>query len=140
MKQIAVLLVTVVSLLPEVATACTVDDPCDPTSSSRYGEPVKLSPGNLRGRLIHCELPTLPSTLDAQGTVVLRVLVSPKGNVECTKVIYGLDLLNKAAIVAVKKWRFRPIIVKGKSVAMLGVVAVLVSWDADRMRKHCKTE
>ena len=140
MKQIAELLIVVISLLPERVIACIQGDPCGPKSSSEYGEPMKLSPGELRKRLIHCELPRLPGDIDAQGTVVVQLLVTTQGTVGCIKIMRGDTLLNEAAIVAVRKWTFRPLIVKGKAVPMLGLVAVYVSWDADKMRKECKKD
>ena len=142
MKQIAVLLIGVISLLPERLIACTRDDPCDPTSSSQYGEPVKLSPGQLRKRLIHCELPRLSGALDAQATVLVQLLVTPKGTVGCAKMIRGSDLIevNNAAMIAVKKWIFRPLKVTGKAVPVRGFVSVFVSWDVDKMRKDCKKD
>ena len=138
MKPIAVLVLSLVSFLPEGVMACKEDDPCEPTSSSQYGNPVKLSPKELRKRLIHCEQPRLPGTLDAQGTVLVQLLVTPKGRVGCAKIIHGHTLLKEAVIVAVKEWTFRPLMVKGKPVPVLGVVGVFVSWDFEKMRKHCR--
>jgi hypothetical protein len=58
--------------------------------------------------------------------------------VGCAKIIYGHDLLNEAAMTAVKKWTFRPLLIKGKAVPVVGIVGVFVSWNTEKMREYCK--
>jgi hypothetical protein len=54
--------------------------------------------------------------------------------------IRGSDLIevNNAAMIAVKKWIFRPLKVTGKAVPVQGFVIVFVSWDVGEMRKYCR--
>ena len=51
-----------------------------------------------------------------QGQVSLKILVSETGDVENVEVISGDPVLAKAAIEAVKKWKFKPFIKNGKPV------------------------
>ena len=98
-----------------------------------------MSTPDLRRRLIHCELPRVPGDINAQGTVLVQILVMSDGTVGCIRIITGHPLLREAAMVALRKWTFRPLIVKGNGVPMLGLVPVLVSRDTDKMTRHCMT-
>ncbi len=60
-----------------------------------------------------------------EGTVVLRVVVSPEGTVEEPSIVMPLGLgLDEKAIEAVKKWRFEPGTKDGKPVAVVANVEV----------------
>jgi len=50
------------------------------------------------------------------GTVVLHVIVAADGSVQSAACVSGPDLLKQAAIDAVKKWRFKPILLNGEPV------------------------
>lgn len=63
--------------------------------------------------LVHTEKPEYPPIARVnyiQGTVHLKITVSPKGKVVEAHVIKGEPLLAAAAIKAVRKWRYRPYI------------------------------
>jgi TonB family protein len=60
----------------------------------------------------------------AEGTVELRVLVDPKGNVVRTETVQGVDLLTSAALKSVAKWRYRPGFKDGTPVAVWLPVSV----------------
>jgi protein TonB len=51
-----------------------------------------------------------------QGDVLLQATIDTKGNLTNLKVVQGDPILVKAAIDAVKKWRYRPFILKGEPV------------------------
>jgi len=51
--------------------------------------------------------------LKRQGTVVLRVLIDENGRVNQVLVVTGVDQLTEAAVVAVRKWTYRPALKRG---------------------------
>jgi protein TonB len=55
------------------------------------------------------EYPEMARRAQIEGTVIVKVLVGPDGNVKDAQVIQGVNpLLNKAAIVAARKCKFIP--------------------------------
>lgn len=63
-----------------------------------------------------------------QGLVVMEAVVMPDGSVGRVRITRSLDSafgLDEEAIVAVKKWRFRPAMYRGEPVAALVVVEML---------------
>ena len=49
----------------------------------KQGKPVRLSSAETKKRVVHCEIPKLPGTVDAEGMVLVMVLINPDGEVEC---------------------------------------------------------
>ncbi|HUM06099.1 MAG TPA: energy transducer TonB [Terriglobales bacterium] len=63
------------------------------------------------GNLIHRVQPVYPviaRTAGVQGAVILRAVVSKTGTIEQLTVVSGSPLLIKAALEAVRQWRYRP--------------------------------
>jgi TonB family protein len=58
------------------------------------------------------------------GTVVLRVRVSPEGDVDDVTVVTSVPALDHAAVAAVRRWKYRPARVGGRPVAAFVTVAV----------------
>jgi TonB family protein len=52
--------------------------------------------------------PNIARRLDITGTVRVQVVVSPSGDIENSTVVGGHPLLVKAAMDALKKWKFEP--------------------------------
>jgi protein TonB len=79
--------------------------------------------------LIHRVEPIYPKAALAakiQGTVVLKALISARGDVQNIVIISAAHpLLNKSAIEAVGNWKYRPATVKGKPVAVYFQVTVV---------------
>jgi TonB family protein len=70
-------------------------------------------------------LPPYPSEAASQhvhGEVAMDVTLNEDGTVQAVKVIEGNPLLSSAATEAVKRWRYRPLTVKGKLVNSIVVV------------------
>ncbi len=70
---------------------------------------------------------TYPATAKeahVSGTVVLRIVVGPKGNVTQVKPVSGPALLRGAAESCVQQWKFRPFMRDGKAVAATGNVSM----------------
>lgn len=67
--------------------------------------------GELNRKIKAKVAPTYPEAarqLEITGTVRIQVLVAPNGEVEDAKVVGGHPLLVKAAMDALKKWKFEP--------------------------------
>ena len=64
--------------------------------------------------------------LKEQGTVVLDVLLGPDGRVEriAVRTSSGHARLDKAALDAVRRWRWSPMLRDGQAVAVRGLVEI----------------
>lgn len=51
-----------------------------------------------------------------QGTVILTAKISKNGDITDLQVVSGEPILAKAAIDAVRQWKYRPYLLKGKPV------------------------
>jgi protein TonB len=81
--------------------------------------PVRISGMVVEGLLIDKRLPVYPAIAKAtgtQGTVVLAASISRSGTIENLRVISGSQMLQQAAIDAVKAWRYRPYLLSGEPV------------------------
>jgi len=79
--------------------------------------PVDLSEATARALLAQQVEPTYPESARAsrqQGTVVLQVLIGRDGAVEEVKFLQGSLAFARAAIDAVKQWRFKPYSFNGR--------------------------
>ena len=82
---------------------------------------VELSPEVAEGSLLHRVEPEYPEAARQQrmqGAVVLDVRIGRDGAVQDANVVSGQRVLADAAIAAVKQWRFKPQVVKGRPVEM----------------------
>ncbi|HSE43556.1 MAG TPA: TonB family protein, partial [Acidobacteriota bacterium] len=85
------------------------------------GQVVDLTPDVVKPEILSRVNPTYPPIAQqkkVEGTVIIGVLISERGDVAEAKVLrsaggYGL---NEAALTAVRKWRFRPAVKEGKRV------------------------
>jgi TonB family protein len=102
------------------------------------GKPLRVKTSELMKRVIHCEIPKLPGNVCAKGNVIVRVLITPEGKVECAKAIHGHPLINKAALEAVKHWTFKPLVINNKPVAFLGLLSIYVSYDTRESKAPCQ--
>ena len=102
---------------PVVATAVQMLPVSTPVPQlPQFSEPVHLSEGAARAMLIHSVDPVYPPEAAAQklqGPVVLQAMISRDGSVEDLKIVRGYFVLGRAAIAAVKQWRFQPYSVNG---------------------------
>jgi TonB family protein len=91
-----------------------------------YGKSISV-PTTKRAvpKLLSKVLPACPPEARREqvwGDVVMDVTLKEDGSVEQVNVIDGPALLAEAATTAVKQWRYRPLLVKGKSVLKFVVV------------------
>jgi TonB family protein len=97
----------------------------------QFSEPVALSEDAARALLMHTVNPVYPPEALAQklhGAVVLQALVGRDGIVEDVKIIRGYFLLGRAAIAAVKQWKFQPYNVGGHTASTQTVITINFSY------------
>ena len=95
-----------------------------PTLPSR----VRISPGVLGGMVISKPTPVYPADAlqaDVQGTVILEVVISRAGTVETVKAVSGPAPLFRAAIDAVRTWKYKPYLLDGTPVEVVSTVSVV---------------
>lgn len=108
---------------PEV----TVAGPPSPTPPA---PPPRIeSVGDLSSKMIRAEPPRYPiesRRKREQGTVVLSVILAPDGSVADISVATssGFASLDKAALVAVRRWRWSPTLRSGAPVMVRGLVEI----------------
>ncbi len=86
-----------------------------PPAPKPVAHPPRIS-RMMEGNLIHRVQPLYPTTAKAariQGSVVLRAVISKEGTIENLAVQSGHPMLVKAAIDAVRQWRYRPYLLNG---------------------------
>ncbi len=82
------------------------------------------------------EYPKLAKLAGIQGTVYLKLLIDEKGNVAKAKVEKGVkDMLDEAALTAVKAAKFSPAMVKDKPIEVWVVLPIAFKLDADNSKK-----
>jgi len=80
---------------------------------------VNISPGVAQGMLSSKTPPVYP--IDAKkagvtGTVVLTAVIGTDGLIKDLQIVSGPDLLQQAAIDAVRQWHYRPYLLNGQPV------------------------
>ncbi len=93
----------------------------------QVSEPVPLSEETARTLAIHTVAPVYPPEARAQrlqGAVALQAVIARDGSVKDLKILHGYFLLGRAAIAAVKQWRFRPCTLEGRPVETQTVITV----------------
>ena len=102
-----------------------------PQPSQQFSEPVALSEEAARAMLVHIVNPVYPSEALAQklhGPVVLQAVIGRDGSVEDLKIVRGYFILGRAAISAVKQWRFQPYSISGRAAATQTVITINFSY------------
>jgi TonB family protein len=99
--------------------------------TQQFSEPVAVSESAARAMLVNTVDPVYPPEAAAQklqGPVVLQALVGRDGRVEDLKIVRGYFVLGKAAIAAVKQWRFQPYSLNGHAAATQTVITINFSY------------
>lgn len=85
-------------------------------SSSESSDAVCLSAKETRGHVNHVE-PLQPSGLgkglNLAGTVIVEIRFEPDGKVACVRARSGHPIAISAAMVALPKWTFKPVVLNG---------------------------
>ena len=90
-------------------------------------ETIHVAPDIQQAQLIYQVRPVYPKlALEAriQGTVRLRAEISKRGAVENIRLVSGHPLLVKAAMDAVRRWRYRPTYSLGRPVRVRTAIDV----------------
>jgi len=88
---------------------------------------LNISQGVSQGLLIKKVQPTYPRNalaMHVEGAVQLMATVSTSGNITSVKVLSGEQLLTKAAVDAVKQWKYKPYQLNGEPVEIQTQVTV----------------
>ncbi len=89
---------------------------------------VYISAGTAVGFLISKPTPTYPpdaKKAHVQGTVVLKAVIDTDGTIKELSVVSGPELLQQAALDAVKQWRYRPYLLNGDPVEVGTTINVI---------------
>ncbi len=89
--------------------------------------PLRISSVVMRTRLVKAVPPKYPQDArkkNVQGVVKLEIVIGRNGRVKSEKVTDGPKLLVKAAENAVKQWRYKPTLLKGKPIEVETAVEV----------------
>ena len=92
-----------------------------PAVSYQVSEPVDLTEEKARKLAIHVVDAVYPQEAVPQklhGLVVLQTVIGRDGSVQDVKIVRGYFLLGRAAIAAVKQWRFKPYTFNGQPVSV----------------------
>lgn len=92
-----------------IAAAPSAPPPAAPAPEIAAGPPVITEP-RFREPPVKPAYPPRAAALDQQGEALVRVLVTPEGEQEEVQLwrSSGFDLLDRAALAAVRRWRFEP--------------------------------
>jgi TonB family protein len=111
----------IASMTPEASGA----KPVEAAMSSI--EPVKLTEAAVRNLLADLVDPVYPDAARAggqRGSVVLQVLIGRDGAVQDAKFMQGSLVFARAAIDAVKQWRFKPYSMNGRAVSVQSFITL----------------
>lgn len=90
-------------------------------------EPVSLPEATaleLLAQPIDPEYPAAAKAGGQRGSVVLQVLIARDGAVQDAKFLQGSLIFARAAIDAVKQWRFKPYFMNGRAVSVQSVITL----------------
>jgi protein TonB len=95
--------------------------------------PVRVGGAITAPALIHRVEPVYPPIAvraQVRGIVILEAVVGPTGQVEDVRVLRSIPLLDKAAVEAVRRWRYSPLLLNGKPQRF--VLTVTVSFNLSK--------
>lgn len=101
---------------------------------------VWLTQRRLMKRVIHCVPPQLPTggKLRLKSNVTAEIKIAADGEVEAARIIQGHPLLYQAVIDAVRKWTFKPMLVRGKAFRVVGRLRFFLSTlDGPTKKQGC---
>ena len=95
-----------------------------------FADSVKLSADDAMKRLVKRVEPELAEWMapkKLQGSVVMNIVVDETGTVTKQEIVEGFPLLVPAALQAVKRWKFEPLVVKDKPISFTTTVTIQFS-------------
>ena len=91
------------------------------------GLALPISQGVSNGYLVHRVSPVYPPQareLRMQGAVRVDAIISEQGTIESVKVVKGAPVLARAAVEAIRQWRYKPYELNGKPVKIATTITV----------------
>jgi protein TonB len=101
--------------------------PPPPPPPPKPAEPVRVGGDIEAPTLIHRvdpEYPTIAIGAKIEGIVILEATVDERGTVEGVRVLRSQPLLDRAAVEAVKQWRYKPLQLNGRATPFILTVTV----------------
>jgi len=101
--------------------------PNEETAAKPVLQALNVSQGVSQGLLIKKVQPNYPASalrMHVEGSVQLRATIAKTGNITSVKVISGETVLAKAAMEAVKQWKYKPYYLNGEPVEIQTQVTV----------------
>lgn len=95
--------------------------------------PVRVGGQIKEPTLIHRvdpEYPLLAQVSQIEGVVILEAIVDQEGRIESLKVLRSLPVFDRAALTAVRQWRYSPVILNGRPERF--VLTVVVSFKLEK--------
>jgi protein TonB len=105
-----------------------VEPPHIAQSVQQEKHPVKLSEGVQEAQLlsrVEPQYPIIAKQTRTEGTVRLHAIISRDGRITSLDVISGHPFLVKAALDAVRQWRYRPTLLNGEPVEVETSITVI---------------
>lgn len=90
-----------------------------PPPTARRGQPLVQSEGVMAARLvrrIQPDYPEIAKLMRLSGLVHLRAIIGTDGSVQQLEVLSGNPILARAAVLAVREWRYEPTRLNGRPV------------------------
>jgi protein TonB len=100
-----------------------------PPQTSKSGQPLRVRPGGkvIPPKLVYQpkpEYPELARIARTEGAVELEAVIGKDGTIEELKVLRGHPLLVKAAVDAVRQWRYQPTLLNGEPIEVVTEITV----------------
>ena len=73
---------------------------------------------------VHPVYPLMAKQARIQGDVLVRAFINKQGGVDDVTLVSGPSLLVRAALTAVKQWRYRPYLLNGQAVEVIAPIDV----------------
>jgi protein TonB len=121
-------------LIPGLSARAVPDSPPPSTApvatpkSPTAAAPTQVSAGVQAAKLLFGPKPPYPALAKAsrtQGTVKLQAIIATDGAVRDVRVLAGSPLLARAAVDAVRQWRYQPTLLNGVAVEVLTEIDVI---------------
>lgn len=90
-----------------------------PPQTAPHNKPLAQSEGVMAARLVlrvQPEYPRLAKLMHLSGDVRLRAIIGTDGSVQQLEVLSGNPILSRAAVLAVRRWRYQPTRLNGQPV------------------------
>lgn len=101
--------------------------PVNVPSAAPPAETLKVSQGVTQGMLLKRVQPVYPHAalqMRIAGSVQLQASIDKAGNISSVKILSGDPILSKAAVDAVKQWKYKPYMLDGEAVGIQTQVTV----------------